>query len=96
MEVARGGSFGSASKPSAKTSEKKNEARSRISQISGMVKTLYKNDFARLADSCFTFEYIYGFCRGLIRDTSLFIVAIIGFRLLAGELKEEAITMSAT
>jgi len=28
--------------------------------------------------------------RRLIRDTSLFIVAIIGFRLLAGELKEEA------
>jgi len=47
MEIARGGSFGSASKPSTKSSEKKNESQSRINQLTGMAKSLYKNDFAR-------------------------------------------------
>ena len=45
MEVARGGTFGSASK---QTSEKKNDPQSRISQLTGMAKSLYRNDFARL------------------------------------------------
>ena len=56
MEVARGGSFGAASKPSG---EKKNESQSRISQLTGMVKSLYKNDFSRLG--C---QYFCKVCKG--------------------------------
>lgn len=79
MDIARGGSFGRGDKKAkAKTStsgEKKKEPQSKINRLTELAKSLYRNDFTR----------------SLIRDTSLFVVAIIGIRLLAGELKAEAI-----
>lgn len=101
MDIARGGSFAKGdkkvkAKTSTKDGEKKKEPQTKISRLTELAKSLYRNDFTRLVNvfcTAVSFQDIF-VCthRGLIRDTTLFIVAIVGFRLLAAELKAEPIS----
>ena len=72
MDIARGGSFARADKKAkAKTStkggEKKKEPQSKIIRVTQLAKSLYRNDFARLATVCTVVSFqnvLYFVCTG--------------------------------